>query len=210
MSGGSEQAITHIRECCRDPNKHTCSRTGHIWQPFKKTSQGRSRSHLSLVHIFHTIPHIGLFVGGLYTIPVNISKGMVGYRPTTKIIKLCRFTGNHKMSMRSVQFKYLLKVPLWMVLNQQRWGLQPWSLEYPQTTPRPFHPKILHFPLVVPSGLKITSSSKPLSISILIPLVKKGGCYMRVGPTTRLLPIARTKHRTSNGNIYTTKVTRII
>jgi hypothetical protein len=33
-----------------------------------------------------TIPHIGLSVGNPYTIPVNISRGMVGYHPTTTII----------------------------------------------------------------------------------------------------------------------------
>jgi hypothetical protein len=61
-------------------------------------------------------------VGGPYTIPINISRGTVGYLPTTTIIKLCQFTGPHKASMHSVQFKYLLEVPLRTVLNRHRRG----------------------------------------------------------------------------------------
>jgi hypothetical protein len=102
---------------------------------------------------------------------VSISRGMVGYRPTTTIIKLRRFTGSHKANMRSVQFKYLLKVPLWTVLNRHKRGLPPWSLEYPQTTPRSFHLKLLHFPLFAPLSLKFKTSSNSLSLSILLPLV---------------------------------------
>jgi hypothetical protein len=41
-------------------------------------------------------------VGGLYTISLNIARGMVGYRPTTTIIELRQFTGPHKSSMQSV------------------------------------------------------------------------------------------------------------
>jgi hypothetical protein len=33
---------------------------------------------------------------------------------------------------------------------------------------------------------------------------------MQVGPTTRLLPLARTSHSTTNGNIYYKRVARII
>jgi hypothetical protein len=33
---------------------------------------------------------------------------------------------------------------------------------------------------------------------------------MQVGPTTRLLPLARTKHSTTNGTIYYKRDTRII
>jgi hypothetical protein len=40
------------------------------------------------VHVFHTILHIGLSVGGSYTISLNNSRGMMGYHPTTTIIKL--------------------------------------------------------------------------------------------------------------------------
>jgi hypothetical protein len=65
-------------------------------------SYGQFRSHLSLVHIFHVIPHIGLSMCGPYTIMVNISRGLVGYHPTTTIIKLRRFTGPHKSSIWSV------------------------------------------------------------------------------------------------------------
>jgi hypothetical protein len=80
---------------------YACPRTYHVWQPFAIISQDQSGSHLSLVHVFHMIPYTGLSMASLYTIPLNISSGMVGYRPTTTIIKLCRYTGPHKSSMRS-------------------------------------------------------------------------------------------------------------
>jgi hypothetical protein len=56
----------------------------------------------SLVHVFHTIPHTGISVGGLYTITMLISRGMVRYHPTTTIIELCRFIRPHKSGIRSV------------------------------------------------------------------------------------------------------------
>jgi hypothetical protein len=59
------------------------------------------------VHIFHTIPHSRLSMGDPYTIPMLISREIVGYRPTTIIIELCRFTGPHKFSMRSVHNQML-------------------------------------------------------------------------------------------------------
>jgi hypothetical protein len=83
--------------------------TSHIWQPFATISYGRSGSHLSLVHVFHMISHTGLSVGGPYSIPVNISRGKVGYRPTTTIIKLHRFTRPHKSSMRSIHNQMLVQ-----------------------------------------------------------------------------------------------------
>jgi hypothetical protein len=161
------------------------------------------------VNVFHAIPHTGLSVGGPYTIPVYIYRGMVEYRPTTTIIKLCRFTGSHKVNIWYVQFKCSLKVPLRTVLNRHRWGLPPWSLEYPQTTPQPSHLKILHFSLVASPDLKFKSLSNLYQFSILN-YYSKDGSYMQVGPTTHLLPLARTKHSTSNGNIYYKRVTRII
>jgi hypothetical protein len=107
----------------------------------------------------HTIPHTRLSVGGPYTISVNISRGMVGYRPTTIVIELCRFTGSHKASMCSLQFKYSLRVPLLMVLNRHRKGLPPWSLEYPHPSPLPSHPMILCF-IVAPPGIKLNYQNK--------------------------------------------------
>jgi hypothetical protein len=80
------------------------------------------------VHVFYAIPHIGLSVGGPCTIPVNTSKEMVGYHSTTTSFELHQFTRSHKASMWSVQIKYLLKVPLRMVLNRHGWGLPPWLL----------------------------------------------------------------------------------
>jgi hypothetical protein len=55
------------------------------------------------------ISHIGLSVGGPYNIPLNISRGMAGYRSTTTIIELRRFTGPHKFSMQSVQNQVLIQ-----------------------------------------------------------------------------------------------------
>jgi hypothetical protein len=66
-------------------------------------------SHLSLVHVFHMIPYARLFVGGTYTIPMLISRGMMGYRPTTIIIELHQFTRPHKSSMRSVHNQMLVQ-----------------------------------------------------------------------------------------------------
>jgi hypothetical protein len=40
------------------------------------------------VHVFDAIPHTGLSVGGPHIIPLNISRGMVGYHPTTTIIEI--------------------------------------------------------------------------------------------------------------------------
>jgi hypothetical protein len=85
------------------------TRTGHVWQPFATTSYGRFVSHLSLVHIFHVIPYARLSVGGPYTIPMLISRGMVGYCPTTTIIELRWFTGPHKSIMRSVHNQMLIQ-----------------------------------------------------------------------------------------------------
>jgi hypothetical protein len=75
--------------------------TGHIWQHFTTIPLGQFGCHLSLVHVFHAIPHVGLFVGGPYTIPMKISKWMVGYHPTTTSTELCWFTGPHKSGMWS-------------------------------------------------------------------------------------------------------------
>jgi hypothetical protein len=181
---------------------YTCLWTGHIWQSFTMTSHIWFESRTSLVHVFHTIPHTGLSLGSPYTIPVNISIGTVGYCTTTTIIKLHRFTGSNKDRMQSVHFKYLLKVPLWKVPNWHGRGLAPWCLEYPHPSPRPSYPKILHFLLVVPSGLKINHQYKTSNKTFLIPLVWKRGSYMWVGPTTQLLPLCSTKNSTSNDNIY--------
>jgi hypothetical protein len=84
-------------------------RTGNVWQPFTMIPYGRSGSHLSLVHDFHMIPHAGLSVGSPYTIPMLISRGMVGYRPTTTTIELRRFTRPHKSGMQLVHNQMLVQ-----------------------------------------------------------------------------------------------------
>jgi hypothetical protein len=66
------------------------------------------------MHVFYAIPHVGLSVDGPYTIPMLISRGMVGYRPTTTIIELHRFTGPHKSGMWSVHNQILIQ---WSTTN---------------------------------------------------------------------------------------------
>jgi hypothetical protein len=88
---------------------YMCVWTCHIWQHFATTSYGWFESHLSLVHVFHTIPHTGLSEGGPYTILMLISRGMVGHHPTTTIIELCRFTRAHKSGMQSVHNQMLIQ-----------------------------------------------------------------------------------------------------
>jgi hypothetical protein len=65
---------------------------------------------------------------------------------------------------------------------------------------------ILHFPLVAPPGLKFKSSFihfiRYKIFAILNPLEVKMGSYVQVEPTTRLLPLATTKHSTTNSTIY--------
>jgi hypothetical protein len=82
---------------------YTCPQTCHVWQPCAMILYGRSESHLSLVHVFHVIPHSGLSVGGSYTISVLISRGIVGYHPITTIIEL----RSYKSSMQSVKYQML-------------------------------------------------------------------------------------------------------
>jgi hypothetical protein len=82
---------------------------GHVWQLFTTISSGRSGSHLSLLHVFHVIPHTELSMGGPYTILMLISRGMVGYCLTTTIIKLRQFTRPHKSGMRSVHNQMLIQ-----------------------------------------------------------------------------------------------------
>jgi hypothetical protein len=89
-------------------------RTCHVWQPFTRISYGRLGFHLSLVHVFHAIPHAGLSVGDPYTILVLISRGMMGYHPTTIFIMLRQFTGPHKFNMLSVHNKMLIQ---WSTMN---------------------------------------------------------------------------------------------
>jgi hypothetical protein len=106
--------------------------------------------------------------------------------------------------------KCSFKGSLRTLLNQHRRGLPPWSLEYPQTTPWPSHPKILRFPLVVPFSLKFKSSTK-FSNKFHFNTIRVKISYLRVGPTTRLLLLAITKHNTSNSNHILQKgITRII
>jgi hypothetical protein len=88
---------------------YACLRIGHVWQPFIMILYGRSGSHLSLVHIFHAIPHAGLSMGGPYTIPMLISRGMVGYHPITTIIELHRFTRPYKSGMQSIHNQMLIQ-----------------------------------------------------------------------------------------------------
>jgi hypothetical protein len=142
---------------------YTRPRIGHVWQPFTTILYGRFGSHLYLVHVFHVIPHYRLSVGGSYTIPLNISRGMVEYRLTVIIIELRQFTGPHKSSMWSVHNQMLAQGSSMNGPQSTQAGLPPWSPKYPHTTPRPSHLKMLCFPLVAPLGLKFKSSFHSLS-----------------------------------------------
>jgi hypothetical protein len=153
------ESITNPVEVSLTNMTYARLRTSHVWQPFATISYGRSGSHLSLMHVFHVIPHSGLSVGITYTIPILISRGMTRYHPTTIIIQLRRLLDPINKAYGQYIMKCSFKCPLRTVLNRHRQGLPPWSLEYPHTTPRPFHPMILRFPLVVPPGLKFKHHS---------------------------------------------------
>jgi hypothetical protein len=99
--------------------------------------------------------------------------------------------------------KCLFNGPLQMVLNGHRRGLPHWSIEYPHTTPHPSLPMILHFPLVVTPDLKFKPSIYFLpNFNHFNSIRGKKGSNIRVEPTTRLLPLATTKHSTTNSTIY--------
>jgi hypothetical protein len=136
------------------------------------------------VHIFHAIPHARLSMVGPYTILMLISRGMVGYHPTTIINKLCRFTGPHKSGMWPVHNQMLVQGCTMNGLQSTKVGLPSWSLEYPHSSPRPSHPMILPFPLVAPPSLKFKSTFQSFQfLAILIPLEVK-----------RVLRVSRTNH----------------
>jgi hypothetical protein len=152
-----------------------CPRTSYVWQHFTMTPQGWSGSHISLVHIFHVISHTGLSVGGSYTTLVYISRGMVGYRPTTTIIKLCQSTLRDNMWL--VLFNYLLNGSTTIRSSIDiSGGLPPCNLEYTHPSPQPSYLMLICFPLVAPPGLKLNllynSSNQNLSKTTS---VKKGG-----------------------------------
>jgi hypothetical protein len=61
---------------------------------------------------------------------------------------------------------------------------------------------MLCFPLVALPGLKFKLSIHSLpNFSHFNSIIGKKGYYMRVEPTIRLLPLATTKHSTTNGTI---------
>jgi hypothetical protein len=55
------------------------------------------------------VSHAGLSVGDPYTISILISRGMVGFHPTTTIIEVHWDTRPHKSSMRSVHNQMLIQ-----------------------------------------------------------------------------------------------------
>jgi hypothetical protein len=113
----------------------------------------------------------------VYYSDAHISRGMMCYHPTNTIIKLRRFTGPHKSSMRSVHNQMLVQgFTMNGHLNRHKQWLSPERLEYPHTTPCPSHPMILHFSLVVSLGLKFKHHSLLYQILTILNLleVKKG------------------------------------
>jgi hypothetical protein len=158
------------------------------------------------------IPHVGQSVGGPYTIPVLISRGMVGYRPTTTIIKLRRFTRPHKSNIQSVHNQMLIQGSTTNGPRSTQAGattLEPRiSTSLSPTFPSDDTPL---FPSC-PAWSQIKTSFYSLSSFNHFNSIRgKKGSYMRVKPTTRLLPLGTTKQSTTNGIIiYKSDTTRII
>jgi hypothetical protein len=125
---------------------------------------------------------------------VNISRGMVGYHPTTTTIEQHWFTGPNKLSMQSrFQFE-------WSSIDIGGGT----TLEVRISTYHsPSHTKMLLFCLVVLPGLKFKSTSILYQIlTILISL------YLKRGPTCKwnqplvFYHLSKTKHNTNNDTIY--------
>jgi hypothetical protein len=72
-----------------------------------------------------------LSMSGSYTIPVYITIRMVRYRPTLWSSALLSLLEPHKSNMHQCCSMLAHQGPNDAVLNQQKQGLPPWSLEYP-------------------------------------------------------------------------------
>ena len=125
----------------------------------QRRSKSRSRSHLSLVHVFHAIPHSGLSVGGPCTIPVastghHCRNGEVSSNSTT--ISVTRFTRPHKSSMRqyTTQILFIRTQPT-RALTDSAGGYHLRSSEFQIRPLTSFPSNILHFPLIAPPGLRL-------------------------------------------------------
>jgi hypothetical protein len=116
------------------------------------------RSHLFLVHIFHMIPHTGLSVGGLYTIPVYIIAGEVRNHPTQRLLKLLSLWDPINPICVSTKSNLLIEARR-SVFERHRQGLPPRSSESDIRPLSPFPSSILHIPLIGPARSHIEPQS---------------------------------------------------
>jgi hypothetical protein len=124
------------------------------------------------------IPHVGLSVGGMYTIPVFISRGMMGIIQPLQSLSYVDLLDPINSACGQYIIKCSFKGPLRTVLNRHKRGLPLWSLAYPRPSARPFHLMILCVSLVASSGLKFKHQSILYQIlTILIPLEVRRGLH---------------------------------
>jgi hypothetical protein len=151
------QAITHIRGSHGDLNWYTPSREnlttwrkrglqdhtcGHSLQ---QRSKSRAKSHLSLVRVFHAIPHSGISTSGSYNIPIYIPAEEVRYYPTQRPLKLLSLRDPINPVYISI-YSMLHRAQCDTVLNWHRFGLPPRSSKSDIRPHSPFPSSILHLP----------------------------------------------------------------
>jgi hypothetical protein len=134
----------------------------HEWQQFTTTIKESSQAHLTLMHVFHR--YISrLSVGGPYTIPIaslGHHYGCGGVSSNSVTVEAIKFTGPHKSRMH----QYIIdtsRATTFGALNMT-----------PYLSPT-FSSSILHFSLVVPSGL-ILNHLSTIPISQIIPFMNQG------------------------------------
>jgi hypothetical protein len=98
---------------------------------------GRGGSHLSLVHVLHVAPHTRLFVGTLSQC-TSLVKWWCMVQPLWLSIYI-GLLGPLKQACNQYNSITCSIVPLWYGLQlTHKWGLPPWSLEYPHHSPWPY------------------------------------------------------------------------
>jgi hypothetical protein len=107
----------------RGPRKH------HEWQQFTTTIKESSRTHLTLVHIFHAYASVDT----LWTAHAQSRVSPMRYCRVSSnwaTVEASKFAGPHKISYVSVHNSNLLIGARQSVLNRHRRGLPPWSSEF--------------------------------------------------------------------------------
>jgi hypothetical protein len=107
----------------------TCEPRRHNeWPQFTTMIKELSRAHLTLVHIFHTIPHSGLSVGGPCTIPYTPERyGRVLSNSVTD--EATKFAWSHKSRMCQYIIKclFISTQLMWDLINTGG-GYYHWAL----------------------------------------------------------------------------------